>query len=341
MKQKIACVVWAPSSSRMDALSSELNGERLYLSFRYGPSYLAPLRYVVLFFWTLILLAARNPDVVLSQNPPTICPLICLFYGKVFRKKVVIDHHAVWSVKTFGNSPLRKPIRLLELVTCRSAFANTTPHPIWSQQFQEMGGRRVLTIFDYVPTENPSVDASKRERFLDQNSKYLLLAPHGGHELERMENEITAVQNLPSVVLLVTGPPSKLSKRLNKIKLPSNVRYLGFLPVSEYFEILDSTDIGLSISDEPFTISNCLLQFASRSIPAISSRQEAVVALFGDSLFYAVSSSSKDVEIAIKEMISEPSRMDEFRKTIALKQREFTAKHESAMKSLKELIGIS
>jgi glycosyltransferase involved in cell wall biosynthesis len=336
--KKIVCVVWAPSSSRMDDFSAELGARRFYLTFRYGPRFLAPLRYLILFFSTGLLLIRNNPSVILAQNPPTTCPLTCLLYASIFRKKVIIDHHAVWAIKTFGNSSLKKPILFLEKLASRWAFANTTPHPKWSEEFQKLGAKRVLTIYDFVQTESGGMKDGTREKYLDKGTDFLALAPHGGHELERIENEVEAMRSLPKITSLLTGPPAKLSGRLAKANLPKNVHYLGFLPFSEYSKILDSIDVGLNVSDEPYTISHCLLQFASRAVPAISTRQEAVEELFGDSLYYLRSSMTKDIEQGLLTLTSSPELRGEYSSRLAAKQSEFESKHTQAMQSLKDLL---
>jgi hypothetical protein len=332
-KKKTVCIVWAPSSSRMDTLSAELNARKFYLTFRYGPRYFAPLRYLVLFFRTGLLLLGNDPDVIIAQNPPIFCPLTCMLYAFLFRKKVVVDHHAVWSIKTFANSPLRKPIRFFEKLVCRAALSNTTPHPGWESEFRKLGARHVLTVYDFVPSALPRMDV--KEKYLENSTKFLLLAPHGGHELERIENEVLATERLPRITLLITGPPSKLSPRLNRIGLPPNVRYIGFLPFSEYSALLSSTDIGLNISDEPMTISHCLLQFASSGIPAISSRQKVVEDLFGNSLCYVDSSQVEDIASCIEQLTTNPSALGEFKSRIERKQVEFESMHEKAMALLK------
>src|SRR6185437_1066595 len=58
------CLVWGPFGFRADELADAVGAERLSITFLYGPRYFAPIRYLVLFFRTLIVLATKRPDVI-------------------------------------------------------------------------------------------------------------------------------------------------------------------------------------------------------------------------------------------------------------------------------------
>lgn len=85
------CLAWAPFGHRMDELAEIVGGVRVSLTVLYGPRYLAPIRYLALTFWTLLVLFVRAPDVVYAQNPPVFCPLVCLLYARISRRKLVAD----------------------------------------------------------------------------------------------------------------------------------------------------------------------------------------------------------------------------------------------------------
>ena len=113
-----------------------------------------------------------------------------------------------------------------------------------------------------------------------------------------------------SVALLITGPREKLERRLSERALPGNVRYLGFLPRQTYESLKASADIAINITDEPFTLSHVLLEYAASSLPIVSSKQDVLEDFFGDALLYTDSSDAEDVSTGVRQMLDEDVRAD-------------------------------
>src|SRR5487761_1726157 len=230
-RPRVLCLVWAPYSARMTEISAEIGGKKEIFTFFYGHMYLAPFRYALLFLKTTLLLARERPDVIYAQNPSIFCPLSCLPYCKIMRKKLVIDHHAVWSMKTISSGILGRAIRKLEIFVVLRTYANTTPHPLWARELEKMGARNVLTVFDYATTSLVERDERLRSKY-SKGMKFIALAPHGGHPLERIEIETQAARSVDQLMLLLSGPPSKLRTRISRIDLGSNVHYIGLMIVN-------------------------------------------------------------------------------------------------------------
>jgi glycosyltransferase involved in cell wall biosynthesis len=282
-------VVWGPFGHRMDELSQIAGGLRVNITLLYGPRYAAPLRYFFLFFKTLILLITKDPEYVYAQNPPVFCPLTCLIYCSIFGKRLFIDHHSLWSVKTvYGIAG--KIIGFIERFCSIASRGNSAPHSIWAEKIKRMGAK-VIVIHDFVEKNTFSRDESLRNEI--SVSKYIAISSHGGHPLERIEDEIKSVSGIKDVTLIITGPEEKLSSRLSKIKLPENVRYVGFLPMEKYLRLKASCDFALNITDEPFTLSHVLFEYVASSLAVISSKQDVVYSVFGDSFLYTESSPEK------------------------------------------------
>ncbi len=334
---KVLCIVWAPHSARMEELSSEIPGKKAIFTVLYGHMYLAPLRYFFLFFKTIFLLVKERPDVVYAQNPSIFCPMSCLPYCWVRHKKLVIDHHAVWSMKTFSKGVLGKIIRSLEKYAVSKAYANTAPHPLWSIELEKLGAKNVLTVFDYVKESTVPRDDSVHAKYAQGNT-FLALAPHGGHPLESIESEAQAAGSISSLTLLISGPPSKMQSRLSSIRFPSNVHYIGFLPKEEFEKLKASVDLGLCITEEPYTISHSLLEFAAVSIPTISSEQEAVKILFGDSLVYVKSSAAEEVRSKIESMLNNPEMRKEYSARIKKREQELEFQRAKEIEALRTLL---
>lgn len=306
--QKTTFILWGPFGFRADELAQEVGAERVSITFLYGPRYFAPVRYLALFFKTLIILFSRRPSVVFAQNPPVFCPMTCLLYCRMTGARLIVDHHSIWKVKTLGGGPVSRVIGSLEGVVARASFANTAPHSFWARKLEEMGARRVEVVHDFVPRNDHVRDDALRSSLA--GGRTVAVSSHGGHPLERMESESAAVGRVPSVELLITGPTEKLERRLPASALPGNVRYLGFLPRETYETLKASADFALNVTDEPYTLSHVLLEFAASSLPVISSRQEVVEAFFGDALLYLDSTSAADVAERVEEFLDPAVRED-------------------------------
>lgn len=334
---KTLILLWAPFGFRADELAQVVGAERASITLLYGPRYFAPVRYLALFFRTLFLLAQKRPDVVYAQNPPIFCPLTCLLYCRIAGARLVIDHHSIWSVKTLGGrSPLSRGIGFLERVVSRAADANTAPHSMWARMLVKMGAREVLVYHDYVP-KNPLLPDEALRRRMGEGS-VLAISSHGGHPLERLEVEAAAVgrEREAGVSLVLSGPKEKLERRFAAMSLPPNVRYAGFLDRGVYESLKASADFAINITDEPYTLSHVLFEFAASSLPVISSKEPVVEELFGDSLIYA-DSTVDDVAEKVKQLCSGPTRA-EWAAKVRGKQEELTEMHEDETASLRRLV---
>jgi len=337
VQSKILTIVWGPFGFRADELAEEVGSERASITVLYGPRYFAPIRYLALFFRTMFLLSQKRPDVVYAQNPPVFCPLTCLLYCRLTGARLILDHHSIWSVKTLGGpGPLSRGIAFLERVVSRAADANTTPHSMWARMLVEMGARDVLVYHDYVPKNQRWPDEALKRAMADR--PVLAIASHGGHPLERLEVEVAAVgiEREAGVSLVISGPKEKLERRFAPLSLPPNVKYAGFLKREVYESLKASADFALNITDEPFTLSHVLFEFAASSLPVISSKQPVVVELFGDSLLYA-DSTVGDVAEKVKQLCSGQTR-GEWAAKIRRKQEELTKMHEEEVSSLRRLV---
>ena len=305
---QVLSLSWAPFGHRMDELSRTVGGKRVSITLLYGPRYFAPLRYLALFLRTLILLAVEKPDFVYAQNPPVFCPLASLLCCKMAGKRLIVDHHSVWRVKTVGGL-VGRGIGFIESFVSSAAYLNTAPHGVWAEELRRMGASRVLVVHDFV--ERNPFDRDQKLRGKYAETPTIAIASHGGHPLERLEAEVGAASSLNGFSLLVTGPPSKLAGRVKY--LPPNVKFLGMLPMSDYLGLKASVDLALNITDEPHTLSHVLFEYAASSLPVVSSSQRVVRDLFGDSILYVENSDREEVAKKVRELSGDRSLLAEYR----------------------------
>jgi glycosyltransferase involved in cell wall biosynthesis len=278
---KILCVAWAKGSRRIESIASLVSGELWSYVMLPRVKLLAPFRYLIQGFITLMKLFKEKPEVVIVQNPPIFAPLVSLFYTKLFKKRLVIDHHCIWSEKTIKYPLIHDLIKFLERITIRRAEVNTSPNDFWTEKLINFGAKKALTLYDFVDKEwFKDADLSIREHF--PKNCMLILAPCGGHPLERPDVLIEAVKDLENVIVVITGRKKYLRKYMDLVaKLNvKNVYFTDFLPEDKYKGLLLTCDFIANISDEPYTIPHFIAEGLAAGKPIISSNNPAIANVF-------------------------------------------------------------
>jgi len=328
-------ILWGPFGHRADELAEAVGGTRRSITLFYGPRYLAPIRYFALFLRTLVLLHSENPDVVYAQNPPVFCPLTCMLFCWLKGKRLVVDHHSVWRVKTLGGT-VGALIGRIEGVVSRKAYANTAPHDIWAKELKRMGARNVLVVHDHVEKNPYARDSAVRGRYGADG--FLAIASHGGHLLERIESEVGAAAAIPGLTLVLTGPEEKLKARFASLKLPGNVHYLGLLPMRDYLALKASCDFAINITDEPYTLSHVIFEYLASGLPVVSSRQEVVEGVFGDALLYVDKSGPGEVAAKVQELITSKELLGQYRLRVTSKYLQLESTRSEEVSRLRSIL---
>ncbi len=334
---KIACLVWAPFSDRMDELAKAVGGQRKNIQLGYLPRYLAPLKYVLFFAMTQAFLFRQRPRIVYAQNPPVFCPMACIPYCKITHSRLVVDHHNIWSVKVFGGSRTSRPFRLLERLMGLFADVNTVPHSVWKDGLERLSYRRVIMVHDYVESNPYPRDEALRGRLSSSNT-IGIASGHQGLPQERVEAEALAAEAVDGLTLVITGPPARLAPRIRALGELHNVRYLGYLRKGDYEKTKASCDFALNITDEPYTVNHVLFEYAAVPLPTISTRREVIEAVFGDALLYVDESGAASVAEKLRLLCSSPAMLQEYRARMAAKFSELSESRKSELSKLNDLL---
>lgn len=334
---KVSCVAWAPFSDRLDELAAGIGGSRKNINLGYLPRYAAPLKYVAYFLMTLIYLFRERPSVVYAQNPPIFCPAACIPYCWLTGARLLVDHHNLWSVKTFEGSAVAPVVRRIEAVVARTAFANTVPHSVWRDELTAMGGSRVVTVHDFLE-RNPNQRSEAMRRRVSEAGLIGIASGHQGLPLEAVESEARAAELTPGVTLAITGPPERLASRIEALGPLNRVKFLGYLPKQDYEVLKASSDFGLNISNEKHTVNHVLFEYAAAFLPAVSSRRPEIEAVFGDSLVYADSSEAHVVAERLAWLTETPGRVSEYRTRMASRYEALSDQRRSELARLRALV---
>src|SRR5256712_3681990 len=144
-------VAWAPFSPTLIDVGALVGGRVVFLNVLFGMKLAAPLRYAFLALRTLSLLKKEQPSVVLAQNPPIFLPLLLVLARRFYRFRLVVDHHAVWSMKTLRQPLLSQGIAVLESFVSKKADSNMSPNYSWTRELQARGATDAFTYHDFIP----------------------------------------------------------------------------------------------------------------------------------------------------------------------------------------------
>ena len=263
-------------------MGSLVRGRVVFLSVLFGKKFAAPLRYGLLSLRTLALLGRDRPTVVLSQNPPIFLSLLLVLATRFYKFKLVVDHHAVWSMKTLRQPFLSQAIAVIERFVSKRASANMSPNNNWTRELQARGATDAFTYHDFIPKSATSTSYQKSESssFPLPHHRFLIIAGHGGHPQELLEEEVAAIRGLDGFVLVITGKREKLADRITRLDPPDNLVYPGYLDDADYEALKRNADVALSLSTELNTVPHAIHEYLAYSIPTIVLKGTLLHSLF-------------------------------------------------------------
>ncbi len=306
-RSHLMLIAWAPSSPTFVDLAALLNGRIVYLNVLFGRRWAAPLRYLFLALKTFRVLRRERPNGVFAQNPPIFCPLVVIAARRATSFKLIVDHHAVWSIKSIREPILSQIIAGLEKFVVKRADANITPNDNWTREFRTMGARNAFTYHDFLEkkTSDKKVSLSIKDRLPPH--RFLVIAAHGGHPEELLEEEVAAVRGLSDYVLVITGRRDKIGQRLAKLNLSGNVVYAGYLDQADYESLKRDADVALSLSKEPNTVPHALHEFLSYGTPTVVLKDDLLRSIFDGAIVEAQDPRPESIRDSLRK-ICEDSR---------------------------------
>ncbi len=308
-------IAWAPFSPTLVEVGSLVGGRVIFLNVLFGKKLAAPLRYAFLALRTLSLLGRQRPRVVLAQNPPIFLPVLLVLTKPLYRFKLIIDHHAIWSIKTLRQPLLSQGIAALERFASAHADSNMSPNNNWTRELRARGATDAFTYHDFIPKPTTT---KQKDRKWTANSlpphHFLVIAAHGGHPQELLEEEIAAVSGLQDYLLVITGKREKLGHRIAKLGPKSNVIYPGYLNDASYEALKRSADVALSLSTEINTVPHAIHEYLSYGIPTVVLKDSLLRSLFDGSIVEIDDARPETVRTALKRVTEDSVFRSELRK---------------------------
>jgi glycosyltransferase involved in cell wall biosynthesis len=334
----ILFLAWAPYSVRAQSISSRLGASLHTLSYKTRLKVYSPVKYPLLFYKTLRLLASERPITIICQTPPIFCPLAAIFYAATNKRKnirIIIDAHTATFEKPWS-LPILKTITRW---TIRNAVAIIVANAELQNVVYQTYGVMPLILEDGVP----QVDYARKEASqisINRDSKYdqkhLPLSRHTQLEVKELEDAsgrtkfaiavissfasdepieevIEAAKILAETTnFYVTGDASRLPSRklLEWQQTAKNVIFTGFLNQHEYVTLLKKVDAIMVLTRRHHNMLSGAHEALALEKPLITSDWPPLRKYFSAGTAY-VNNSVKEIVTAVKHVQLEKDQMKE------------------------------
>jgi glycosyltransferase involved in cell wall biosynthesis len=337
----ILFLAWAPYSLRAESISSRLGASLHTLSYKTRLKVYAPVKYPLLFYKTLHLLASERPTTIICQTPPIFCPLAAMFYAASNNKRkdirIIIDAHTASFEKPWSLPPLKNITRW----TIGNAMAVIVANAELQNVVYQNYGIMPLVLddgvpqLDYTSQEASQISISRGSKYDQQQHPPLSMRPPqlGPKELqdesartkfavavissfasdEPIEEVIGAAKILAeTTTFYVTGDPSRLpSRRLSDWKqTANNVIFTGFLNQRDYISLLKKVDAVMVLTNRHYNMLSGAHEALALEKPLITSDWPPLREYFSAGTTY-VNNSVKGIVNAVKYVQLEKDQMKE------------------------------
>jgi glycosyltransferase involved in cell wall biosynthesis len=334
-------VAWAPFSPTLVEVGSLVGGRVVFLNVLFGKKLAAPLRYAWLALRTLSLLGKERPRVVLAQNPAIFLPLLLVLVRRFYKFRLIVDHHAIWSLKTLRQPFLSQGIAVLEAFVSKKADANMSPNNNWTRALQARGATDAFTYHDFIPQDPTASGRSQSSEWAPlplPPHRFLIVAGHGGHPQELLEEEVAAMRGLDSYVLVITGKREKLAHRIAKLNPPRNVIYPGYLEDAQYEALKKNAHAALSLSTELNTVPHAIHEYLADGIPTIVLNDSLLRSLFDGAILEIGDAHPETVRAALKRATADPVFLDELRRNSDRNYEQRSRMHTDEVSKLRQVL---
>jgi len=190
-----------------------------------------------------------------------------------------------------------------------------SPNNNWTRELRARGATDAFTYHDFIP--QPTITTKKDQEWIANPlppHRHLVIAAHGGHPQELLEEEIAAVSGLEDYLLVITGKREKLGHRIARLGPKSNVIYPGYLDDASYEALKRSADVALSLSTEINTVPHAIHEYLAHGIPTIVLKDSLLRSLFDAAIVEIDDARPETVRTALKRITEDSVFRSELRK---------------------------
>lgn len=257
LENKILFLKWFPYDKRNEAISSAI-GASCYFVYSLNKRTLwnAPIRYFLQFFKTLSLLYQEKPDVILVTNPPIFASFPVALYCFTNKKRFVIDSHTGAFAKKW------KFVEFMHKFLSKKALLTVATNPALEISYKNWGAKTFILgdlVFD-IPKKNS----------LNLSGNFNIVVICSYDPDEPIKEILKTACELPNANFYLTGNHKRLSSKILELK-PDNIKFTGFLPDQEYFDLLHACDAIMVLVNQDNTMQQGAYEAVSIRKPMILS----------------------------------------------------------------------
>jgi len=202
------------------------------------------IRYPYLLSKTLLLLLKKRPDVIFVQSPSIVLALFMVTMGKYFTRFIIVDAHNE-GLRPFSNK-LDWLLPLYRFIQRQSYLTIVTNEELGKEV--ENNGGRPFVLQDKIP----HVTCHKRISLKGRSNIVFICTFEKDEPYEEVIKAASIID--ASTVIYITGNKQKAQREIIE-KASQNIVFTGFIPESEYFNLLYSCDAIMDLT----LMENCLV----------------------------------------------------------------------------------
>lgn len=233
---------WRPNNRRAQSIAADLGAELYLAPDRLRKRVFAPIRYLYLMFWTIVVLARNRPGVVFVSTPPTFCPIIVFAYTRVFGCVYIVDASHTATMGNWSKIPFGFWFNKMVM----NHALTTLVHNEFIKKLTDSQGIESM-VFE---TKVPELQTTEVQRIADD---FTVLVPCSFDADEPIDEIFNAAALMPDVNFHVTGSYARLSKKWFA-KYPKNVTLTGFLSETDYDCLLNNVDAILVLTTDDYPV---------------------------------------------------------------------------------------
>jgi glycosyltransferase involved in cell wall biosynthesis len=250
-------------------------------------------RYLSLGWTTLRILARERPTHVFIQNPSLVLATLVLLVRPLFgRYRVVMDAHNE-AVTPFSFT--QWPIPWLARRALRKADVTIVTNEALAKIVRAAGGRPLV-----LPDRLPTAPIAPKAVPLSEEMQVMVVATYAADE--PIADILEAARELGAGYRFAfTGNPKKLPAAQRE-RAPANVRFTGFVPEHDYWQLMADSHVMLDLTLKP----NCLVCGAYEALalqkPMVLTGNPASRDLFERVALFPASERAADIAATLREL---------------------------------------
>ena len=311
-------------------LSKELKCDYFELAQSSSEISFLPLRYLYLSAKTLNILLTRRPNVIFAQNPSIILASFLCFLRTLFKYKLIIDRHSNFKLNNLRNKKLKWRL-----------FHFFSKYSVKNCEFTIVTNAHLKNLIDLwggkghvLQDKLPQIREPKLI-FLPYKKNIAFISSFS--EDEPLMEVIEAANLInPNWGIYITGSKQSYMKKNKDLfqNLPSNINLTGFIPETDYYDLIYSADLLIVMTTQEYTLTCGAYEGISLGKAIILSDTKTIKEYFCSGVLY----SKPDAQSIAQKIIEGIKKSKELQAQVAILKEQLEIDWMKRFKSLNERI---